>query len=201
VSAVRILRFMVEHPDPGFTANEVATEFDKTRQWADHRLKKMADADLVEAKKAVIDPSGTGFLRKENNYCATTANLSSLLGHPPNHRSPTALFLNTPVLVEIFKTIVGPLARVLELGRDLVGSHKRIFVVFDRADYLRIGNSSFSLGHILCHTIHLPIAKVLWSPRYTVEPRTQGSLGRFLCKRTPRRWHAGARVRRNDNAN
>jgi len=42
---------MVEHPDPGFTANEVAAEFDKTRQWADHRLKKMADADLVEVKK------------------------------------------------------------------------------------------------------------------------------------------------------
>lgn len=40
-----ILRFFVESPDPGFTANEVADEFDKTRQWADNRLKTVEEEE------------------------------------------------------------------------------------------------------------------------------------------------------------
>lgn len=52
ISALEILRFMVEDPDPGFTTNEVAEEFGKTRQWADHRLNKMVDNGLLEIKKS-----------------------------------------------------------------------------------------------------------------------------------------------------
>jgi len=51
VSAVEILRYMVEHPDPGFSATEMAEEFDKTRQWADHRLTKMHEDGLLNIKK------------------------------------------------------------------------------------------------------------------------------------------------------
>jgi predicted transcriptional regulator len=41
---------MVQNTDPGFTAREIAEEFDKTRQWADNRLKTMADDGLLESK-------------------------------------------------------------------------------------------------------------------------------------------------------
>lgn len=41
---------MVEHPDPGFTTNEVADEFEKTRQWADYRLSDMEEEGLVNQK-------------------------------------------------------------------------------------------------------------------------------------------------------
>lgn len=50
VSAAEILRFMVEHPDRAFTAGELAEEFDKTRQWADNRLKIMEDDGYVKSK-------------------------------------------------------------------------------------------------------------------------------------------------------
>jgi predicted HTH transcriptional regulator len=50
VTPAAILRFMVEHPDPGFTAVEVAEEFDKSRQWADNRLKVMVDDGLLHSK-------------------------------------------------------------------------------------------------------------------------------------------------------
>lgn len=43
---------MIEHPDPGFSTKEVASEFGKTRQWADHRLSKMVDEGLLEVKKS-----------------------------------------------------------------------------------------------------------------------------------------------------
>jgi hypothetical protein len=42
---------MVAHPDPGFSATEVAEEFDKTRQWADSRLGAMYDDGLLRRKK------------------------------------------------------------------------------------------------------------------------------------------------------
>lgn len=51
VSPVEILRFMVEHPDPGFSATEVGEEFGKTRQWADNRLDVMHENDLLHRKK------------------------------------------------------------------------------------------------------------------------------------------------------
>ena len=50
ISAVEILRFMVEHPDPAFTAKEVSGQFEKTRQWADNRLKAMEGDSLLESK-------------------------------------------------------------------------------------------------------------------------------------------------------
>jgi predicted transcriptional regulator len=42
---------MVENPDPGFTTNEVAEEFGKTRQWAAHRLGIMEEDGLIDSKK------------------------------------------------------------------------------------------------------------------------------------------------------
>lgn len=50
ISAVDILGWMAQHPDPGFTAGEVAEEYDKTRQWADHRLGKMEEDGLLRSK-------------------------------------------------------------------------------------------------------------------------------------------------------
>lgn len=41
---------MVQDPDPGFTAAEIATAFDKTRQWADQRLKQLAEKGFVNSK-------------------------------------------------------------------------------------------------------------------------------------------------------
>jgi len=41
---------MTSHPDPGFTAREIANEFNKTRQWADNRLKAMEEEELLHSK-------------------------------------------------------------------------------------------------------------------------------------------------------
>lgn len=45
-----ILLFLVQSPDPAFTAKEVADEFDMSRQWADNRLKSMESDDLLASK-------------------------------------------------------------------------------------------------------------------------------------------------------
>jgi DNA-binding MarR family transcriptional regulator len=50
VSVRDVLSFFVESPDPAFTARELADEFDKTRQWADNRLKQLEDDDLLASK-------------------------------------------------------------------------------------------------------------------------------------------------------
>jgi predicted transcriptional regulator len=41
---------MVQSPDPAFTAKEVSDEFEKTRQWADNRLKSLASEGYLESK-------------------------------------------------------------------------------------------------------------------------------------------------------
>lgn len=45
-----ILLYMVQTPDPGFMATEVAGEFGRTRQWADKRLGQLEDDGLVKSK-------------------------------------------------------------------------------------------------------------------------------------------------------
>jgi len=50
VSKREVLEFFVESPDPAFTAQELADEFDKTRQWADQRLKQLKDDGCLESK-------------------------------------------------------------------------------------------------------------------------------------------------------
>lgn len=50
VSARKILLYFVQSPDAGFTANEVADEFDISRQGADHRLKRLQERGLVNSK-------------------------------------------------------------------------------------------------------------------------------------------------------
>jgi len=46
----KILAYMDEHPDPGFTAREIAENFDKTRQWADKQLRDMENDNLITSK-------------------------------------------------------------------------------------------------------------------------------------------------------
>jgi predicted transcriptional regulator len=41
---------MAQHPDPAFTAREIADEFEKTRQWADNRLKQMESDSYLHSK-------------------------------------------------------------------------------------------------------------------------------------------------------
>jgi predicted transcriptional regulator len=41
---------MVQSPDPAFTAKEIAEEFDKSRQWADNRLKSMESDGYLKSK-------------------------------------------------------------------------------------------------------------------------------------------------------
>ncbi len=50
VTTREILRFFVESPDPGFTAAEVGDEFEKSRQWADNRLKSLESEGYLESK-------------------------------------------------------------------------------------------------------------------------------------------------------
>jgi predicted ArsR family transcriptional regulator len=50
VSTREVLSFFVESPDPAFTAQELADEFEKTRQWADRRLKQLTDDGYLERK-------------------------------------------------------------------------------------------------------------------------------------------------------
>ena len=50
VSPREILLFMVQSPDPAFTAAEVGDEFGKTRQWADNRLKSLEEDNLLRSK-------------------------------------------------------------------------------------------------------------------------------------------------------
>ena len=50
VSTREVLLFFVESPDPAFTAQELADEFEKTRQWADHRLKQLKDEGYLGSK-------------------------------------------------------------------------------------------------------------------------------------------------------
>jgi len=50
VTAREILLFMVQSTDPGLTAQEIAEEFDKTRQWGGQRLRKLDDRGLVNSK-------------------------------------------------------------------------------------------------------------------------------------------------------
>lgn len=50
VTTREILQFFVESPDPGFTATEVGEEFDKSRQWADNRLKSLEDEEYLISK-------------------------------------------------------------------------------------------------------------------------------------------------------
>lgn len=50
VTEREILLFMVTSPDPAFTANEIAEEFDKTRQWADNRMRQMGSDSLLRSK-------------------------------------------------------------------------------------------------------------------------------------------------------
>jgi len=50
ITAVEILCYMTQHPDPGFTAREVGEEFGRTRQWADNRLKSMEERGLLRSK-------------------------------------------------------------------------------------------------------------------------------------------------------
>lgn len=45
-----ILQFFVESPDPGFTAREVADEFEMSRQWADKRLKALEEQEYINSK-------------------------------------------------------------------------------------------------------------------------------------------------------
>jgi DNA-binding MarR family transcriptional regulator len=59
-----VLVFFVESPDPGFTARELGEEFEKTRQWADQRLKQLKDEGLLESK----NPGG-----RSRFYWITTA--------------------------------------------------------------------------------------------------------------------------------
>lgn len=66
-----LLQFFVESPDPGFTAQEVADEFDKTRQWADNRLDDLVDEGLLDSKNPGgrskwfwITPAGREYLRE-----------------------------------------------------------------------------------------------------------------------------------------
>jgi len=50
VPAWKILEWMINHPDKGFTAREVGDEFGKTRQWADTQLDKLVERDLAKSK-------------------------------------------------------------------------------------------------------------------------------------------------------
>lgn len=50
VSIREVLVFFVESPDPAFTAQELADEFEKTRQWADRRLKQLKEDGYLESK-------------------------------------------------------------------------------------------------------------------------------------------------------
>ena len=50
VSAAEILFVIIREDDPAYTANEIAEEFDRTRQWADNRLKSMEEDGLLESK-------------------------------------------------------------------------------------------------------------------------------------------------------
>ena len=45
-----ILLFMVQSPDPAFTASEVGDEFDKTRQWGHQQLQKLESSEYVDSK-------------------------------------------------------------------------------------------------------------------------------------------------------
>jgi len=50
VSPREILLYMVQSPDPAFTANEIAGEFGKSRQWADNRMKSLEKDEYVQSK-------------------------------------------------------------------------------------------------------------------------------------------------------
>lgn len=76
VSAREILLYFVQSADAGFTANEVAEEFDMSRQNADHRLKRLEDRGLVKSKNPggrarFYWPSEEGrqFLEEARNEC------------------------------------------------------------------------------------------------------------------------------------
>ena len=50
VSTLEMLSFFAASSDPAFAAQEVANEYDKTRQWADHRLKEIESKDYLNSK-------------------------------------------------------------------------------------------------------------------------------------------------------
>jgi len=50
VSDTEIIEAIAEHPDPFVRADEVADEFDHTRQWAHHRLNELCDSGPVTKK-------------------------------------------------------------------------------------------------------------------------------------------------------
>jgi predicted transcriptional regulator len=50
VSTFELLSFFAESTDPAFTAKEVANKYDKTRQWADRRLKEIASKGYLNSK-------------------------------------------------------------------------------------------------------------------------------------------------------
>lgn len=50
VSSREILLFMVQSPDPAFTAKEIGDEFDKTRQWGHQQLQKVESSGYVSSK-------------------------------------------------------------------------------------------------------------------------------------------------------
>lgn len=74
VPARDILQFFEKSSDPGFTAREVADQFDKTRQWADNRLDDLVSAGYLDSKNPGgrskwfwITPSGLQLLRGNND--------------------------------------------------------------------------------------------------------------------------------------
>ena len=50
VSEREVLLYFVQDPDPAFTVNELASEFERTRQWADNILSDMESDGLVSSK-------------------------------------------------------------------------------------------------------------------------------------------------------
>ena len=50
VSTFELLSFFAESSDPAFAAQEISNEYNKTRQWADRRLKQLESEGYLKSK-------------------------------------------------------------------------------------------------------------------------------------------------------